>query len=59
MQIRTEEMEAMANNGIAAHWLYKSDDEPGSPTHSRTQSWMQRLLELQQKPATPWSSSRT
>ncbi|WP_288367788.1 RelA/SpoT family protein [uncultured Alcanivorax sp.] len=49
MQIRTEEMEAMANNGIAAHWLYKSDDEPGSPTHSRTQSWMQRLLELQQK----------
>ncbi|MDX1803514.1 MAG: RelA/SpoT family protein, partial [Alcanivorax sp.] len=49
MQIRTEEMEAMANNGIAAHWLYKAEDEPGSPTHSRTQSWMQRLLELQQK----------
>ena len=24
MQIRTEEMEAMANNGIAAHWLYLS-----------------------------------
>jgi guanosine-3',5'-bis(diphosphate) 3'-pyrophosphohydrolase len=49
IQIRTEEMEAMANNGIAAHWLYKSHDEPGSPTHTRAQSWMQRLLEIQQK----------
>ena len=49
IQIRTEEMEAMANNGIAAHWLYKSHDEPGSPTHTRAQSWMKRLLEIQQK----------
>ncbi|MFN3713777.1 MAG: bifunctional GTP diphosphokinase/guanosine-3',5'-bis pyrophosphate 3'-pyrophosphohydrolase [Alcanivoracaceae bacterium] len=50
IQIRTEEMEAMANNGIAAHWLYKVDaTEPGSPTQSRAQSWMGRLLEMQQK----------
>ncbi|MCQ6262556.1 bifunctional GTP diphosphokinase/guanosine-3',5'-bis pyrophosphate 3'-pyrophosphohydrolase [Alcanivorax sp. MM125-6] len=49
IQIRTEEMEAMANNGIAAHWLYKANDESGSPTHTRAQSWMQRLLEIQQK----------
>ena len=49
IQIRTEDMEAMANNGIAAHWLYKEEAAPGSPTHSRAQSWMQRLLELQQK----------
>jgi guanosine-3',5'-bis(diphosphate) 3'-pyrophosphohydrolase len=49
IQIRTEDMEAMANNGIAAHWLYKADGESGSPTHTRAQSWMQRLLELQQK----------
>ncbi|SOC26607.1 guanosine-3',5'-bis(diphosphate) 3'-pyrophosphohydrolase [Alloalcanivorax xenomutans] len=49
IQIRTEEMEAMANNGIAAHWLYKTEEKPGSPTHTRAQSWMQRLLEMQQK----------
>ena len=49
-QIRTEEMEAMANNGIAAHWLYKSSEvEVGSPTHTRAQTWMSRLLEMQQK----------
>lgn len=49
VQIRTEEMDAMANNGIAAHWLYKADDEPGSPTHTRAQAWMGRLMEMQQK----------
>ncbi|MDF1628231.1 MAG: bifunctional GTP diphosphokinase/guanosine-3',5'-bis pyrophosphate 3'-pyrophosphohydrolase [Alcanivoracaceae bacterium] len=50
IQVRTEEMEAMANNGIAAHWLYKIDDPAtGSPTQSRAQSWMGRLLEMQQK----------
>ncbi|MEE4249125.1 MAG: bifunctional GTP diphosphokinase/guanosine-3',5'-bis pyrophosphate 3'-pyrophosphohydrolase [Alcanivoracaceae bacterium] len=50
IQVRTEEMEAMANNGIAAHWLYKVDDPAtGSPTQSRAQSWMGRLLEMQQK----------
>jgi guanosine-3',5'-bis(diphosphate) 3'-pyrophosphohydrolase len=49
VQIRNEEMEAMANNGIAAHWLYKSHEEPGVPIHTRAQAWMGRLLEMQQK----------
>ncbi|MWJ28103.1 RelA/SpoT family protein [Halomonas sp. ZH2S] len=50
VQIRTREMEAMANNGIAAHWLYKA----GQTTHpiaegsrARARAWVKGLLEMQ------------
>lgn len=49
IQIRTEEMEAMANNGIAAHWLYKAEEGEAPHINSRAQAWMSRLLEMQQK----------
>lgn len=49
IQIRTEEMEQMANNGIAAHWLYKSEDSEGKVgSHVRARKWVQGLLELQE-----------
>ncbi|WP_163831239.1 bifunctional GTP diphosphokinase/guanosine-3',5'-bis pyrophosphate 3'-pyrophosphohydrolase [Spartinivicinus ruber] len=47
IQIRTQEMEDMANNGIAAHWLYKSDDEALNGSHARTRRWLSGMLELQ------------
>lgn len=47
IQIRTEEMEAMANNGIAAHWLYKSSDDLPSNAHVRAREWVHGLLEMQ------------
>ena len=47
IQIRTEEMEAMANNGIAAHWLYKSSEELPSNAHVRAREWVNGLLEMQ------------
>ena len=47
IQIRTEEMEAMANNGIAAHWLYKSNEDLPGNAHGRAREWVNGLLELQ------------
>ncbi|PRB82704.1 bifunctional GTP diphosphokinase/guanosine-3',5'-bis pyrophosphate 3'-pyrophosphohydrolase [Pseudomonas sp. MYb185] len=49
IQIRTEEMEDMANNGIAAHWVYKSKDEVINGHHARTRQWLKGVLELQQR----------
>jgi guanosine-3',5'-bis(diphosphate) 3'-pyrophosphohydrolase len=48
IQIRTREMEDMANNGIAAHWLYKSDDKATNVSQARARKWVQGLLEMQQ-----------
>lgn len=52
VQIRTREMEAMANNGIAAHWLYKAGqtDRPiAAGSHARAREWVKGLLEMQQR----------
>jgi guanosine-3',5'-bis(diphosphate) 3'-pyrophosphohydrolase len=53
IQIRTHEMEDMANNGIAAHWLYKSSDGSTSASHTRAREWVQGLLEMQQRAGNP------
>ncbi|MEM1143815.1 MAG: RelA/SpoT family protein [Pseudomonadota bacterium] len=49
IQIRTQEMEDMANNGIAAHWLYKSDSGTANGSHARARQWVQGLLEMQER----------
>lgn len=50
IQIRTNDMDQMADKGVAAHWLYKQKDDESSGTTSqvRARKWMQSLLELQQ-----------
>lgn len=49
IQIRTHEMDQMADKGVAAHWLYKKAGEStGSTAQQRARQWMQSLLELQQ-----------
>ncbi len=50
IQIRTHEMEEMANHGIAAHWLYKTNEgQPLNGSHTRARQWLQGLLEMQQR----------
>lgn len=50
IQMRTREMDEMADKGIAAHWMYKVNGEVQreSTAQIRAQRWMQSLLELQQ-----------
>ena len=49
VQIRTEEMEQMAEMGVAAHWAYKQGGKNDStPAQIRAQRWLQSLVELQQ-----------
>ena len=49
VQIRTEDMDRVAEAGIAAHWLYKSTDEgAGNSAQVRARRWLHDLLELQQ-----------
>jgi len=48
-QIRTREMHNVAESGVAAHWLYKTDDTSLSELQSRTHQWLQSLLDIHQQ----------
>lgn len=48
IQIRTHEMHRMAEAGIAAHWLYKADDDKNNRFQDRANEWLRDLLEIQQ-----------
>ncbi|RYY73805.1 MAG: bifunctional GTP diphosphokinase/guanosine-3',5'-bis pyrophosphate 3'-pyrophosphohydrolase [Gammaproteobacteria bacterium] len=50
VQIRTKEMDEMANSGIAAHFLYKSNSsDTVNISHNRARQWVQGLLEMQKR----------
>jgi guanosine-3',5'-bis(diphosphate) 3'-pyrophosphohydrolase len=46
VQIRTEEMHKTAENGIAAHWLYKTGKKVFSEAQSRAREWLKGILEM-------------
>lgn len=48
VQIRTSEMDKVAENGIAAHWMYKSSGLEVDNAQLRAREWVQSLLEMQQ-----------
>lgn len=49
IQIRTEEMEQIANNGIVAHWMYKHQSDAGEANQQRVDQWLQGLMEIQER----------
>lgn len=51
LQIRTPEMHAVAENGVAAHWVYKQAD--ASPADVKQFRWVQDLLEILENSTAP------
>jgi len=49
VQIRTHDMDTVAEAGIASHWLYKTGSDSSSIAHIRAREWLKNLLELQQR----------
>ena len=49
VQIRTNDMDRVAESGIAAHWLYKSSEKSSAGKNAQTSAreWMRELLEMQ------------
>lgn len=47
VQIRTREMDKVADNGVAAHWMYKSSGLAINEAQIRAREWVQRLVEIQ------------
>jgi GTP diphosphokinase / guanosine-3',5'-bis(diphosphate) 3'-diphosphatase len=52
LQIRTEQMHSIAEEGIAAHWKYK-EGRVGADRDEHYFVWLRRLLELQQEVRDP------
>jgi len=48
IQIKTQEMNDMAENGIASHWLYKSGDRSDSSPQIKARRWVAGLLEMRE-----------
>jgi GTP pyrophosphokinase len=47
VQIRTEEMDQVAERGIAAHWQYKAVDKHTYDAETRAREWLTGLMEMQ------------
>ncbi len=47
VQIRTEEMDRVAESGVAAHWVYKSGEDGVDQMHAGAREWLRELLEMQ------------
>ena len=48
VQIRTREMDRVAESGVASHWQYKALDKADATPQRRARDWLANLAELQQ-----------
>jgi GTP diphosphokinase / guanosine-3',5'-bis(diphosphate) 3'-diphosphatase len=46
VQIRTTDMNRLAESGVASHWMYKSADAALNDVQTRTHRWLQSLLDI-------------
>jgi guanosine-3',5'-bis(diphosphate) 3'-pyrophosphohydrolase len=53
VQIRTEEMHRIAEEGIAAHWKYKDGGSPVSARDEQRLAWVRQLVEWQRDMSDP------
>ena len=53
VQIRTAEMNDVAENGVASHWVYKAPDKKIDGTDVQRFRWVQDLLEILDDSAAP------
>ncbi len=53
VQIRTKHMDAVAENGIAGHWLYKSEEAAFQSSQKRARQWVRDMMDLQQRAGDP------
>lgn len=47
VQIRTREMDEIAEAGMAGHWMYKSGGDNPDTAQIRTHQWLQNILDIQ------------
>ena len=47
VQVRSEEMDQVAQSGIAAHWMYKGSKLDHAAPHTRTREWLKSVSEMQ------------
>ncbi|MGH1537667.1 MAG: RelA/SpoT family protein [Gammaproteobacteria bacterium] len=49
VQVRSEEMDQVAQSGIAAHWMYKDASHDYAAPQTRTREWLNTVSEMQNR----------
>jgi guanosine-3',5'-bis(diphosphate) 3'-pyrophosphohydrolase len=53
IQIRTQDMHSLAENGIAAHWKYKDQDASSLVREDKRLEWLREMVELYKEQKSP------